>query len=110
MECGDHVILPCVSGLCGKIVPGLLANRTRQAKLACARQLLAIVAATPLLSPVSGTRHGHRLPHPPTCRSLPPRAGPTGGSSPGSCHNEGIPHDPSPERFSRVDTDHLHCS
>ena len=32
---------------------GLLANRTRQAKLARARQLLAIVAATPLLSPVS---------------------------------------------------------
>ena len=33
---------------------GLLANRTRQDKLARARQLLAIVAATPLLSPVSG--------------------------------------------------------
>ena len=33
---------------------GLLANRTRQAKLTRARQLLAIVAATPLLSPVSG--------------------------------------------------------
>ena len=32
---------------------GLLANRTRQAKLTRARQLLAIVAATPLLSPVS---------------------------------------------------------
>jgi hypothetical protein len=32
---------------------GLLANRSRQAKLARARQLLAIVAATPLLSPVS---------------------------------------------------------
>jgi len=32
---------------------GLLANRTRQAKLAHARQLLAIVTATPLLSPVS---------------------------------------------------------
>jgi hypothetical protein len=32
---------------------GLLANRTRQTKLARARQLLAIVAATPLLSPVS---------------------------------------------------------
>jgi len=32
---------------------GLLANRTRQAKLARARQLLAVVAATPLLSPVS---------------------------------------------------------
>jgi hypothetical protein len=32
---------------------GLLANRTRQAKLARARHLLAIVAATPLLSPVS---------------------------------------------------------
>jgi hypothetical protein len=33
---------------------GLPANRTRQEKLARARQLLAIVAATPLLSPVSG--------------------------------------------------------
>ncbi len=33
---------------------GLLANRTRQAKLARARQLLAIVAAPPLLSSVSG--------------------------------------------------------
>jgi hypothetical protein len=33
---------------------GLLANRTRQAKLARARQFLAIVAATPFLSPVSG--------------------------------------------------------
>jgi hypothetical protein len=32
---------------------GLLANRSRQAKLARARQLLAIVAATPLLSPVA---------------------------------------------------------
>ena len=32
---------------------GLLANRTRQAKLTRARQLLAVVAATPLLSPVS---------------------------------------------------------
>jgi hypothetical protein len=32
---------------------GLLANRPRQAKLARARQLLALVAATPLLSPVS---------------------------------------------------------
>jgi len=32
---------------------GLLANRTRQEKLTRARQLLAIVAATPLLSPVS---------------------------------------------------------
>jgi Putative transposase/Transposase zinc-binding domain len=32
---------------------GLLANRTRQAKLSHAHQLLAIVAATPLLSPVS---------------------------------------------------------
>jgi hypothetical protein len=32
---------------------GLLANRTRQDKLARARQLLAIVAATPLLSPTS---------------------------------------------------------
>jgi hypothetical protein len=32
---------------------GLLANRTRQNKLARARQLLVIVAATPLLSPVS---------------------------------------------------------
>jgi hypothetical protein len=32
---------------------GLLANRTRQNKLARARQLLAIVAATPLLFPVS---------------------------------------------------------
>jgi hypothetical protein len=32
---------------------GLLANRTRQAKLSRARQLLAIVAATPLLSPAS---------------------------------------------------------
>ena len=32
---------------------GLLANRTRQAKLSRARQLLAVVAATPLLSPVS---------------------------------------------------------
>jgi Putative transposase/Transposase zinc-binding domain len=32
---------------------GLLANRTRQAKLTRARQLLAIGAATPLLSPVS---------------------------------------------------------
>jgi hypothetical protein len=32
---------------------GLLANRTRQAKLARARQFLAIGAATPLLSPVS---------------------------------------------------------
>jgi hypothetical protein len=33
---------------------GLLANRTRQDKLTRARQLLAIVAATPLLPPVSG--------------------------------------------------------
>jgi hypothetical protein len=32
---------------------GLLANRTRQEKLTCARQLLAIVATTPLLSVVS---------------------------------------------------------
>jgi hypothetical protein len=32
---------------------GLLANRTRQTKLAQARQLLALVAATPLLSPVA---------------------------------------------------------
>jgi len=32
---------------------GLLANRTRQAKLARARQLLALVAATPLLPPVA---------------------------------------------------------
>ncbi len=32
---------------------GLLANRTRQNKLARARQLLALVAATPLLSPAS---------------------------------------------------------
>jgi putative transposase len=32
---------------------GVLANRTRQAKLARARQLLAVGAATPLLSPVS---------------------------------------------------------
>lgn len=32
---------------------GLLANRTRQEKLTRARQLLAIVAATPLLPPVS---------------------------------------------------------
>ena len=32
---------------------GLLANRTRQDKLTRARQLLALVAATPLLSPVS---------------------------------------------------------
>jgi hypothetical protein len=32
---------------------GLLANRTRQDKLARARQLLALVAATPLLSPAS---------------------------------------------------------
>jgi hypothetical protein len=33
---------------------GLLANRTRQAKLVRARQLLALVAATPLLPPVAG--------------------------------------------------------
>jgi hypothetical protein len=32
---------------------GLLANRTRQAKLARARRLLALVAATPLRSPVA---------------------------------------------------------
>jgi hypothetical protein len=32
---------------------GLLANRTRQAKLTRARQLVALVAATPLLSPVA---------------------------------------------------------
>jgi len=32
---------------------GLLANRTRQEKLARARQLLAVVAATPLLFPAS---------------------------------------------------------
>ena len=32
---------------------GLLANRTRQEKLTCARQLLALVAAMPLLSPLA---------------------------------------------------------
>jgi hypothetical protein len=32
---------------------GLLANRTRQAKLARARHLLAIVAVTPLLAPAA---------------------------------------------------------
>ena len=50
---------------------GLLANRTRQAKLARARQLLAVVAATPLLSPVSLPAHGHGS-FPRRCHSLPP--------------------------------------
>jgi len=51
---------------------GLLANRTRQAKLSRARQLLAIVAATPLLSPVSATDTGPSFPAAACC---PPCAG-----------------------------------
>ena len=42
---------------------GLLANRTRQEKLTRARQLLAIVAATPLLPPVSPTTDYGSLTH-----------------------------------------------
>jgi hypothetical protein len=53
---------------------GLLANRTRQAKLTRARQLLAVVAATPLLSPVSvvATETG---PPPPAATHCPHCAG-----------------------------------
>ena len=77
---------------------GLLANRTRQAKLARARQLLAVVAATPLLSPVSVSATDPA----PSPTAAPTVRARTGASSPGSCHNEGIPHDLSPERFSMV--------
>jgi Putative transposase/Transposase zinc-binding domain len=53
---------------------GLLANRTRQAKLARARQLLAIVAATPLLSSVAAPAMDSAL-SPPTAAPCPHCAG-----------------------------------
>jgi hypothetical protein len=53
---------------------GLLANRTRHDKLTRARQLLAIVAATPLLSPASAPAMDS-APSPPTAAPCPHCAG-----------------------------------
>jgi len=67
---------------------GLLANRTRQTKLTRARQLLALVAATPLRSPVTG-----RATEPGPPPAAPTVLARTGAGLPASCRSEGCRHD-----------------